>query len=100
MRVAVAIMVMVVIVPILVAMPTVVVLVPPSVISVPACFTSFVQLMPSSLRLLALVAMVLNSFMQPVIGTRHTPLAVTPVSMQPLGARKRQKHNQRRAAYP
>jgi hypothetical protein len=73
--VVVAIMIMVVIVPIAVGVPTTAVFIPPLVCVRPAIFARFVQLLASVDHLSTLPAVMFGSYVQPVVGPGNAPLA-------------------------
>jgi hypothetical protein len=71
----VAIAVVIVLIPIAIRVPATIVLIPPSMIFLPAALARFVKLVAPTLSLLTAIAMVLDCFVQLVIGFRNTPLA-------------------------
>ena len=71
-----AVVIMVVVIPIVIRTPAMLVFIPPSMIRVPAALPRFVQHVAPMCRLLALIAVVLDGFMQLVIGFRNASLAV------------------------
>jgi hypothetical protein len=71
-----AVVIMVVVVPITIRMPAMLVFIPPSMVGIPAALTRFVQIVAPVLSLLALVAVMLNSFVKSVVGFRDASLAV------------------------
>ena len=83
MGVAIAIVVVVALVPISIATPAAIVLVPPPVLPLPATLPCFLQSLPSALGLLAAIPVVLDRFVQLMIGAGHTPLAVVTVVIGP-----------------
>jgi hypothetical protein len=68
--------VVIVVVPIMVGVPTMIVLVPPAMISGIAAFPLFMQLVSPVIGLAALWTMVLNGFVELVVDFRHALLAV------------------------
>lgn len=89
------IMVVVVIVPIVIRTPPMLVFIPPSVIRGPAALPLFMQDVTPFRCLLALVAVVLDGFVQIVVGFGDASLAVV-VSAQSWSACKYEKSGQRR----
>jgi hypothetical protein len=71
-----AVLIMIVVVPIMLGMPSMLVFIPPSMIGLPATLTQFVQIPAAMLSLFTPVAMMLDGFVQSVIGLCDTPLAV------------------------
>jgi hypothetical protein len=71
-----AVLVMIMVIPITIRMPAMLVFIPPSMFGIPAALTHFVQLFAPTLSLLTPVAVMLDSFVQSVIGFRDAPLAV------------------------
>ncbi len=67
--------VVIVLIPVAVPMPTVVVFIPPSVSHLPAVLPRFVQLLAPMSGLLAPVSVMLNRFVELVIGPRDPTLA-------------------------
>jgi hypothetical protein len=83
----------IVVVPIAVGVPAVVVLIPPLMPFTPAAFTRVVQFTTFVVCLPAMVSMLLNRFVEFMLGV-HDP-ALTPVNVFCLGARNsstKQKH--------
>jgi len=74
--------IVVVIIPVAVAVPPMLVFVPPTMVAVPAPLSCFVQLLAPAIGLPARGAMMFDRFMQPVIGTRHSPLAIIVIGAQ------------------
>ena len=74
--------VVVVIIPVAVGAPPVPMFVPPAMIDAPAPLARLVQLMAPMLGLPALVAMMLDRFMQFVICPRHAPLTIIVIGPQ------------------
>ena len=74
--VAVAISIVVMIIPIAIGTPSVAVFVPPTVAVLPAIFARFTQLVPGVIGLAALASMVLDSFMKTMIRSRNSLLAI------------------------
>jgi hypothetical protein len=91
-----SVVIMVVVIPITVRMPTMVVFIPPFMFRGPAVFPGLVQHVTPMFRLLALIAVVLDGFMQIVIGFRNAVLAV--VSAQVRSACKYEKSGQCRCS--
>jgi hypothetical protein len=67
---------MIMLIPITIRMPAMLVFVPPAMVGVPAMLTHFVQHSAPALRLLTPVTVMLDGFVQLVIGFRNAPLAV------------------------
>ena len=67
---------MVVVVPISIRMPAMLMFIPPSMVGIPAMLTCFVQIVAPLLSLLALVAVMLNSFVKSVVSSRDASLAI------------------------
>ena len=80
--IVVAVMIVVAIVPIVFGAPAVSMFIPPAVVSIPTTLTGFTQLIPRPLSLPASDAVVLNGFVEPVIGTGNTALAVVFIGME------------------
>jgi hypothetical protein len=70
------VVVVIVVVPIVIRMPAMIVFIPPFMFRGPTVLPRFVQLVAPTFRLLALIAMVLDGFVQIVIGFRNAVLAV------------------------
>ncbi len=86
-----AVVIVVMVIPVAVGMPTMPVFIPPFVAVLPAAFPCFVQFMAPALGLLALVSVMLNGFMQLVIHTHDATLAIVVVSVQARSASEKQK---------
>ena len=78
--------VVVVVIPILVAMPTMIVLIPPAVLISPTALARLVQLVPPMFGLPAPIPVMLNGLMQPVVGVHDAVLA------RALGAQPGRRH--------
>jgi hypothetical protein len=89
-----AITIVVVVVPVSLRMPAMLILVPPSTIRPVASLPFFMELMARFVRLPALVTVVFNGFVQPVVCVRNAALAIV-VCMQPGHSGQRQKAGQR-----
>jgi hypothetical protein len=74
--VVIAVMIMVVVIPITIRTPAMSVFIPPAMIGIPAVLARIVQLMAPLFSLLTLGAVMLDSFVQFVIGFRDASLAV------------------------
>jgi hypothetical protein len=74
--------IVVVIIPVAVAVPPMFMFIPPAMAAVPAPLSCFVQLLAPAIGLPARGAMMFDRFMQPVIGTRHSPLAIIVIGAQ------------------
>jgi hypothetical protein len=74
--------IVVVIIPVAVGMPPMLMFVPPAMVAVPAPLSCFVQLLAPAFGLPARGSMMFDRFMQPVIGTRHSPLAIIVIGAQ------------------
>ena len=86
--------IVVVIIPVAVGMPPMFMFVPPTMAAVPAPLSCFVQLLAPAFGLSAVVAMTLDRFMQPVIGSRHSPLAIIAIGTQLRCSREKQASGQ------
>jgi hypothetical protein len=62
--------------PVALGVPAMVVFIPPPVIGAPAMLAGFMQVMASVLGLRTAIAVVLDSFMQPVIGSCDSTMAL------------------------
>ena len=78
--IAVAVMIVVAVVPIAVGVPTVPVFVPPTVKVRKAILARFVQLMASGVRLLTLTPMMFDGFMKTMIGPGDAFLAIVVIA--------------------
>lgn len=87
-----AVVIMVVLIPIMFRMPAMFVLIPPSMVGIPAALTHFVQIVAPMLCLLTLVAVTLDRFVQPVIGSGDASLAVV------IGAQARRADEHEKAS--
>ena len=74
--------IVVMIIPVAVGMPPMFMFVPPTMVAVPAPLACFVQLLAPAVGLPAVGAMMLDRFMQPVIGSRQAPLAIIVIGAQ------------------
>jgi hypothetical protein len=61
--------------PVALCVPAMLVFIPPAVVGTPAMLSSFAQVVARALRLRAAIAMVLDSLMQVVIGSRDSTMA-------------------------
>ncbi len=84
--------IVVVVIPIPIRVPAMFVLIPPSMTGAPAALSRFVQLAALAIGLLALVAVVLDGFVQLVIGIHNASLAI--VGPQLWRAGEHEKTNQ------
>jgi uncharacterized membrane protein len=91
--VVVAVVIMVVVIPIVIRTPAMLVFIPPSMIRFPAALPLFMQDVTPFFRLLALIAVVLDGFMQLVIGFRNASLAIV-IGAQVRSACKYEKAGQ------
>jgi hypothetical protein len=87
----------VIVVPIAIGVPAVVIFVPPPVIGLPAILTSFLQFVPRVLCLLALPAMVLYGFVNPMIGA-HQAILAFPFTCANRGCTREDKKSGERGA--
>jgi hypothetical protein len=92
-----AVVIVIVVIPIAIRMPTTLVFIPPSMNRVPAALARFVQLVAPMFGLLALIAVMLDGFVQLVIGFRNAPLAVI-IRVHARSACKQQKARQSRGS--
>jgi hypothetical protein len=74
--VVIVVAIVVVVIPIVIRMPAMLVLIPPSMTGGPAALPRFVELVARAIGLLTLVAVVLDGFVQLVIGFRNASLAI------------------------
>jgi hypothetical protein len=74
--VAIVIAIMVMIVPVAIGVPAMAVFIPPFVVPAPASLAGLMQVVARVVRLLAVPAMMFNSFVEPVIGLGNATLAV------------------------
>jgi uncharacterized membrane protein len=91
--VVIAVVIMVVVIPIVIRTPAMLVFIPPSMIRFPAALPLFMQDVAPFFRLLALIAVVLDGFVQLVIGFRNASLAVV-IGAQVRSACKYEKSGQ------
>src|SRR6266436_1687807 len=91
-------MIVIVVVPIAVGVPTMLVFIPPAMSAVPAIFARFVQFMASVVRLLALTPMMFDGLMKTMIGPGDAPLASIVIGAQTRCAGEEQKARQRCAS--
>jgi len=80
--IAIAVTIVVVVVPIAVGVPTMLVLIPPAMGAVPAIVARFVQFMPRMIRLFAFAAVMLDGFMKTMIGPGDAFLASVVIGAQ------------------
>jgi len=95
--IAVTIVVMVMVVPIVVGVPTMLVFIPPAMGAVPAIFARFVQFVPSLIGLFAFAPVMLDGFMKTMIGPGDAPLASVVIGAQTRRAGEEQEARQRGA---
>ena len=81
-RVFAIVAVVIVVIPVAVGAPPMPVFIPPTMTAAPAIFASFVQLLASVIRLPAVTAMMLDSFVKTMIGFRDTALATIVIGAQ------------------
>jgi hypothetical protein len=87
-----AVVIMIIVIPITFRMPAMLVFIPPFMFGIPAALARFVQLFAPMLSLLTLLAMMLDRFVQLVIGLRNASLAVV------IGAQVRSTCKQEKAS--
>ncbi len=87
--------IVVAIVPIVVVMPAALMFIPPLVALSPAALPGFVQFMAPVVCLPAVVSVVLDGFMELVLRTRGTPVAIVIVAGRARRARKQERGSQR-----
>src|SRR5216684_9226792 len=92
--IAVTIVVMVMVVPIVVGVPTMLVFIPPAMGAVPAIFARFVQFVPSLIGLFAFAPVMLDGFMKTMIGPGDAPLASVVIGAQTRRAGEEQEARQ------
>jgi hypothetical protein len=90
----VGVVIVVMVVPVPVGMPTVLIFVPPSVVFLPAALPCLMQFMPPVVCLLTLRSMVRNGFMQIMVGMFDSLLAII-VSSERLYAGEKQSTGKR-----
>jgi hypothetical protein len=95
--IVIAVMIVVVVVPVAIGMPTMLVFIPPAMSAVPAIFAGLVQFMASVVRLPALTPMTLDGFVKMMIGPRNAPLASVVIGAQTRSAGEEQESRQRGA---
>jgi hypothetical protein len=95
--IAIAVTIVVVVVPIAVGVPTMPAFIPPTVRMAPAIFARFVQFMPSLIGLFAFAPVMLDGFMKTMIGPGDAPLAIVVIAAQTRRAGEEQKARQRGA---
>jgi hypothetical protein len=95
--IVIAVMIVVVVVPIAIGMPTMLVFIPPTMSAVPAILARLVQFMASVVRLPALTPMTLDGFVKMMIGPRDAPLASVVIGAQTRSAGEEQESRQRGA---
>jgi hypothetical protein len=86
-----AITVMIMIVPVALIVPAMAVFVPPSVVPAPAILAHLMQFVAGAIRLSAVPAMMLGSFMEPVIGSGNATLAVIAIGGSARSASQEQE---------
>jgi len=96
--IVIAVMIVIVVVPIAVGVPTAPVFVPPLVKVRKAILARFVQFMASVVRLPTLTPMMLDGFMKTMIGPGDAPLASIVIGAQTRCAGEEQKARQRCAS--
>jgi hypothetical protein len=89
-----SVLIVVVVIPIALSMPAMCVFIPPTVIGAPAVLARFVKLMTSAFGLLTVITMMLDGFVQPVVGARDAALAFVGVGMQQRCSAEHQKAGQ------
>jgi len=87
-----ALVIVVVIIPIMFRVPAMLVFIPPTMVGTPAVLTRFVQIVAAMLGLLAPVAVTLDGFVKPVIGSGDASLAVV------IGAQARRTYEHKKAS--
>jgi hypothetical protein len=86
--------VVITIIPIALIVPAVLIFVPPAIVRLPAMFALFVQFVARLGRLPALITVMLNGLMQPVVGMSNPPLTII-IGVQPGNSGQRHKSGQR-----
>lgn len=86
--------IVVVVIPVVIRVPAMFVFIPPSMIGAPAALPRFVQLAARAIGLPTLVAMVLDGFVQLVIGVRNASLAIVVIGPQLRRAGEHKKTGQ------
>lgn len=86
--------IVVVVIPIAIRMPATFVFIPPSMTGAPAALPRFVQLVARAIGLPTLVAVVLDGFVQLVIGVRNASLAIVAIGPQRRRAGEHKKTSQ------
>jgi hypothetical protein len=95
--IVIAVMIVVVVVPVAIGMPTMLVFIPPTMSAVPTILARLVQFMASVVRLPALTPMTLDGFVKMMIGPRNAPLASVVIGAQTRSAGEEQESRQRGA---
>src|SRR6267142_2665379 len=90
-------MVVIVIVPVAIGVPAIAIFIPPAMTVFPARFAGFVQFVPPMRGLLAFISVVLDRFMQFVVGFSQTLLAAVGLRCRHAG-KKRQSRGQSRCS--
>jgi hypothetical protein len=93
--IAIAVTIVVVVVPIAVRVPTMLVFVPPAMRVAPAIFARFVQFVPSLIGLSAFASVMLDGFMKTMIRPGDAPLAIVVIAAQTRRAGEEQEARQR-----
>jgi hypothetical protein len=93
--VVVAIAVVIVVIPIAFRTPAMLVFIPPSMTGAPAVLPRLVEFMTPAFGLRAMAAMMLNGFVQPVVGARNPALAIVAIGAQKRRSSEHQKPSQR-----
>jgi hypothetical protein len=95
--IVIAVMIVVVVVPVAIGMPTMLVFIPPTMSAAPAIFARFVQFAPSLIRLFAFAPMTLDRFMKMMIRPADAALAIVVIGAQTRSAGEEQESRQRGA---
>jgi hypothetical protein len=74
--IVVSVVIVIMVIPITIRMPAMLVFIPPPMVGFPTALTHFVQLSAPALSLFTLVAVMLDGFVQSVVGFGDAPLAV------------------------
>jgi hypothetical protein len=94
-----SVLIVIMVIPIALRMPAMCVFIPPAVIGTPAVLARFVKLMTSAFGLLTVIAMMLDGFVQPVVGACDAALAFAGVGVQQRRSAEHQKASQHGRGY-
>jgi hypothetical protein len=94
--VAIAITIVIVIIPVVLGAPAMAVFIPPAMAAIPAILARFVQFMPRMVGLPTLASMMLDGFVKTMVSPGNSPLAIVVIGAQTRSAAEEQESRQRR----